>query len=201
MTFIVAWATPDLGLIAADRREWRIEAPGAPPQRVSDNLGKIHPTGDGWVATGGSVDLAAAVARTFADFHFTSVQDLTPHVERIRRELPELLGPPGVAKSWLISGGMERRCIGVDWWTGAIQLAPPGCVGVGAPYPFTQEQIGDLVAEYGRQIAAHVNKGRDRTPAGVGGAKAATRDLFAQVRARCGPEGSVSPALDIATLE
>lgn len=181
MTFLVAFARPELALLASDTRTTLRSAPDGPASGFHDDGVKIFPWGSGWLASGPSpLWRDAFVAGRDPQAILQEIEQQDPaHAALVReRQLTIMVCADG--------GRCVRRALdacGMDRFPGssphlAIALAPNGS---------EPTVLRSLLDDYQRQIAG----------VAIREVLAATARLYAAVYAHCGPQGAISPLLSI----
>lgn len=178
MTFVVAFARPDVALLASDTRTTMRPAPDAPATAYNDADAKIFPWETGWLASGPSVAWGEALlAGVSAADAMRELERTNPAMAPIVRER-QLTMTIGTDEA-----GCFRHCVdwqGVDRFPGSEHLPVALC-----PNGSDPATLQRLMNAYQAEIRGE--------PLPI--VLEATARLYAAVYAHCGPGGTVSPLL------
>lgn len=206
MTFVIAYARPDLGLVAADtrlsERYWGVDGTGeiAPPHPVSDSAHKLFPISGGWLLSALPPAVTALLEPELLALR--GVDAIGPTMRVLRARLQGTQLPEGLARRleagcvWGLSAVDAR--IAYRGWTlaGDEYLSPSrGEVGFALPPGADGPEATHAVIAYRNELLE-----RERSwdlPALL----RRTAALFAEIHGRCGPVGAVSEEVEIGLLE
>ncbi len=177
VTFLVAFARPDVALLASDTRTTYRPAPDAAATGYDDAGVKIQEWGDGWLASGPSMRWRDAMLAGCAP---------VDAMRALETEDPELAAVVRERQLTLTVGPGERH---VTAWDGSPRFAnaqPHEAVAL-CPNGSDPAVMQRLLNAYQRTIRRR--RVRDLVRA--------TTTLYGAVYAHCGPAGTVSPVVSI----